>query len=691
MNQITIKNSIGMRLLKYVFLFYCFATILLTASHMIVEYSRTNDEIKASLKRYQSLFEQTVSNAVWHFDLKQLNVTLDGILNLPEIIGVSIHDAQDQYIMRKGVISTQEKHKKRVKLIKEHQDTPTFEPDMFWHQFDLISDSSYGTPEKLGTVIFYSNSKIAISKVAGVFKSIILFALVKTFILWGLFLFFAQRFLSKPLNNLVYKMILFTEKQTGKPMVELAPGNHEIELIENTFEKISDKLDNTMTDLTKGYTKLSTIAAILEISSSSKSVNSLLESILKELIKNSWLNSKGCAIQGGCITLFQTDKNSSVRAYAGLPKEAIQQCVQMEKDGELCLCKQSVEPGEVLFSTTLNPKDVCTDDCSDDSGYYCVPIIGNKNKDTIGIMTCFVEGGIQNGEEDKPFLASIAHAISNLIERKLAEDDVERHQDFLEKMVQERTKQLIHSERLATLGTFSAGMAHEINNPNSFIRGNVQYLQNFWQIAKPILDKNAQEDSSGRVHRFSGEISGTLKDILMGSERISTIVDSLKRYSKGGFETDKVVCRLADPVKDSLHLLERIIRDNHILVNTSIPPELTVHCDRQQMSQVFVNLVNNAIDALEGSRVQQKKITIQAEPIEKHVWIRVVDNGPGIPEDAIGKIFDPFFTTKGKTKGTGLGLSIVQGIIEDHRGQITIYSAPDSDTEILIILPISTP
>ena len=289
---------------------------------------------------------------------------------------------------------------------------------------------------------------------------------------------------------------------------------------------------------------------------------------------------------------------------------------------------------------------------------------------------------------DKTFLSSIAHAISNLIERKIAEVEVKRHQDFLEKMAQERTKQLIHAERLATLCSFSAGTAHEINNPNSFIRGKAEHVQNFWRLAKPILEKHTQEDTSGRVRQFFGEISGTLQDIVMGSERISTIVSSLKRYSKEGFKTDKVACCLIDPVTDALQLLNQVIMDNDLAVNTDIPPELSIHCDRQKMSQIFANLINNAIDALEGSMVQPKKITLQAKQIDQHAWIRVIDNGPGVSEENIDKIFDPFFTTKDKTRGTGLGLSIVQGIVEDHLGQITVYSTPGSATEILLVLPI---
>ncbi|MBF0427470.1 MAG: PAS domain S-box protein [Magnetococcales bacterium] len=278
----------------------------------------------------------------------------------------------------------------------------------------------------------------------------------------------------------------------------------------------------------------------------------------------------------------------------------------------------------------------------------------------------------------------------DITERKQAEHALQDYADKLEEMVQSRTKQLIHTERLATLGTFSAGMAHEINNPNAFIAANVQFLQQYWTLANPILLEHANQDKTGRIGRFHGEISKTLDGILDGSARISKIVDSLKTYSKGGMENDRVECRLEDPVRDAENLLHHRIQKERTQLIFNIEKNLMIFCDRQQMAQVFVNLFNNAMDALEEMREQkEKRITVEGKLIEQHIWIWVKDNGPGIPESAIGKLFDPFYTTKGKTKGTGLGLSIVEGIVKDHRGQITIFSPPEAnqDTEVIIILP----
>ncbi|MBF0380005.1 MAG: PAS domain S-box protein [Magnetococcales bacterium] len=308
--------------------------------------------------------------------------------------------------------------------------------------------------------------------------------------------------------------------------------------------------------------------------------------------------------------------------------------------------------------------------------------------------------GEKKGGEHFPIELTITHVrsgdfvqfiatIRDITHKKESENQLRQYAEKLEHMVEDRTKQLIHAERLATLGTFSAGIAHEINNPNSFIFGNIQFLNKFWDVAKPIVQKNSHEDKSGRISNFIEEIEPTLHGILDGSKRISKIVDSLKTYSKGGMEMDKVECLVIDPLQDAKTLLRHRIKPDYS-IQFDIPDDLIMYCDRQQITQVFVNLLNNSIDAFNNIDSNDNlKIRIAAKLKDKHIWIWVRDNGPGIPESQLGRIFDPFFTTKGKTKGTGLGLSIVEGIIEDHRGQITVTKSKYSwvKTEFTIILP----
>lgn len=687
MKIVDTKHSISSKLLKYIFFSYCIVAILLTAIQTVVEYSRSKNAIQQTLYAYQPIFEQTLTNAVWQRDLPQLNAALSTILQLPEIVGVTVLDGQNHSLAKKWVPSIQEQERAFLEKQTTEPNQFTDETDLFWHAFEIKSDPRHGPSERLGTVYFYSSRESVIAKVRGVLQTILLFALLQTIVLWGIFLLFGQRLLYEPLQTIINHLVAFFETQTGQPMLTFKPDDDEMNVIKQTVIALSEQLNHATNDLKNGYAKLHIIATIFELSSSRQELSAILQSIVQELVSTVWLTTQDNAIQGGCISLFPINKHhNEIKVFAGMPEDVVSHCNEPNRGG--CLCGRSIKRGEILFAPSLHHSEIQPQEWRGESGYYSVPILARADQRTIGVITCLVQGTLQNLEKEKQFLSSIAHAISSLVEHRMTDEESERHQLYLEKTVQERTKQLLHADRLATLGTFSAGMAHEVNNPNTFIQGNVQHLQMFWKKVQPILKRHAAEDTSGQVARFMDEVPATLQDIVEGSQRISGIVDSLKKYSKGGFETDRVVCHLSDPVHDALHLLEPMLKKSQVVLVTTIPADLSLYCDRQQMGQVFVNLINNAIDALEGCRKSPKTIRIRAERLEQHLWVRVIDNGPGVPEEAIGKVFDPFFTTKGKTKGTGLGLSIVHGIVEDHGGQVTLYSAPDIDTEVLMILPI---
>ena len=254
--------------------------------------------------------------------------------------------------------------------------------------------------------------------------------------------------------------------------------------------------------------------------------------------------------------------------------------------------------------------------------------------------------------------------------RTLAEQQLADHAANLEEMVNQRTKQLVHADRLSTLGTFSAGMAHEINNPNSFILSGTQFLEQYWNIIMPILEKHGNEDESGRVLNFASQAADTIQDIQKGSARITNIVDSLKTYSKREAYGEKTACRLLDPILDAKTLLQHQLKHG-VTLDISVSPDISVDANRQQLSQVFINLLSNAIDAMHDNS-STKEIFVSSAKVDDDILVRIRDNGPGIPADIAENIFDPFFTTKGKTRGTGLGLSIVQGILSNHNAEICV-------------------
>jgi len=256
----------------------------------------------------------------------------------------------------------------------------------------------------------------------------------------------------------------------------------------------------------------------------------------------------------------------------------------------------------------------------------------------------------------------------------------------MEKLANERAQQLIHADRLSTIGMLSAGMAHEINNPLSFIEGNIKYFSDCWPTIKGALEY-AKVKNTGDVDNINmclEEFEDVINGIQNGISRITKIVNGLKLYSHNS-HSEKKTCNLFDIIDQSLELCKNRLKYGiHINFERNLD-DAQVFVDIQQMEQVFVNLLVNAADALETTA--DAKIDISIKRDVGTVKIYVEDNGPGFSDAVIGKIFNPFYTTKEPGKGTGLGLSICQGIIEAHQGKILAENRVPNGARFIVSLP----
>lgn len=231
-----------------------------------------------------------------------------------------------------------------------------------------------------------------------------------------------------------------------------------------------------------------------------------------------------------------------------------------------------------------------------------------------------------------------------------------------------RQRQLVQSEKLASLGTLLSGVAHELNNPLSNISSSAQ-----------ILAEEIEDDDIAFKNNLVAQI-------VQQSERAGDIVRTLLEFSRAGdfnlatFNLKKLV--------DETNILIRGQTPSQIDINVEIDPAIEVVADKQRLQQVFINLVKNAIDALNNKGniwISAEKAT--REGARSEVEIMIEDDGPGIPEEIRSKIFDPFFTTKDVGHGSGLGLYIVHDIITSLNGSIHIDSRPGEGTIFIIWLP----
>lgn len=253
--------------------------------------------------------------------------------------------------------------------------------------------------------------------------------------------------------------------------------------------------------------------------------------------------------------------------------------------------------------------------------------------------------------------------------------------------LQETQAQLVQSEKLAGLGQLTAGIAHEMNNPINFVKAGIESLRFELDDVKKLL--LSQESGKGAVHgeeahELFKEIDLLTQSIDKGATRTADIVRGLKIYSRSDRGSYSQVA-IAQSLDNCLLLLRNSYKDR-IEVETHIDEGLSLEANAEKLDQVFMNLLNNSIQAMEG----KGKLTIVARKLEAEVEVEVLDTGKGIPEDVQNRIFDPFFTTKAVGQGTGLGLSIALGIVKEHHGNIEVQSEPGK-TLFTLRLPLRQP
>lgn len=229
-------------------------------------------------------------------------------------------------------------------------------------------------------------------------------------------------------------------------------------------------------------------------------------------------------------------------------------------------------------------------------------------------------------------------------------------------------QQMVMNEKLATLGEISASIAHEINNPLTIIKGKASMLKRL-----TIEDDKVRD----QVHNVA--------DKLMKSEkRIERIVNNLRGFSRDSSNDPMKDVLVSEIVADSLELCEKRLANANVKIEVDCPSGLTVSCKEVEISQVIVNLLNNASDAL--ADIKDRWVKLEVAQVDGGVNISVTDSGSGIEESIREKILNPFFTTKEKGKGTGLGLSISKGIIERHGGKFYI-DGNCPNTRFVVFLP----
>ncbi|WP_017653639.1 PAS domain-containing sensor histidine kinase [Fortiea contorta] len=298
------------------------------------------------------------------------------------------------------------------------------------------------------------------------------------------------------------------------------------------------------------------------------------------------------------------------------------------------------------------------------------------------------------------------------VEQTLQESEAQLKKQTLElektlQELQHTQSRLIHGEKMSSLGQLVAGVAHEINNPINFISGNLNYANQYIKDLIELLHlyqknyPNPPEEIQKIIKNIDldfllYDLIKLLSSMRIGTERISQIVASLRIFSRLD-EAELKATNIHEGIDSTLMILDHRLRAKPYLFPIKVIKEYgnlpKIECYAGQLNQVFMNILANAIDALEESLIScplSPEIRVYTQMLTpEEIIIRIIDNGPGMSETVHKRLFDPFYTTKPVGKGTGMGLSISYQIItERHRGSLKCISSPGQGAEFIIQIPV---
>ncbi|WP_413198486.1 ATP-binding protein [Nostoc piscinale] len=346
----------------------------------------------------------------------------------------------------------------------------------------------------------------------------------------------------------------------------------------------------------------------------------------------------------------------------------------------------------------------------------CVPL--NVEERVVGAIVIGSETAVNYTSRDLKLLSILAMQAGVAIEKallyeqsceaaKIAQIQAQQLQTTLHEL-QQTQAQLIQSEKMSSLGQLVAGIAHEINNPVNFISGNINHAQQYvddllrlvhiYQDNCDYLPEIQELSEEIDLDFVSEDLPKLISSMSLGIKRVREIVLSLRNFSRTE-QSQMTAADIHEGIDSTLLILDNRLKTSRsnfgieVIKNYDVIP--LVECYPSQLNQVFMNILANAIDALDGQE-KEGVITISTSlengksfAHSPYIVVRIQDNGSGMTQDVRDRLFEPFFTTKPIGKGTGLGMPICRKIIEKHNGQIECFSEPGQGTVFCIHIPIS--
>lgn len=423
---------------------------------------------------------------------------------------------------------------------------------------------------------------------------------------------------------------------------------------EDAWIEVIHKMDSVYADLVHYQVELEQKNAALE--DAQQFINSVLSAMTDVLIV--------CNTEGRVVRV-----NTALVNLTGMPAEAFIDCPL----------------SEVLGDDSTEMVDQFPEKLGDESLTDCEVSIRCKDGSLSPLaMNCSSrfdhDGGVLG-------MVLIGRPVGEL---RLAYDELNRTHSELKQTQQ----QLVHSEKMAALGRLVAGVAHELNNPISFVLGNMhalrRYISRITEYLLAVKSETSESEELTKLHQ-KFNVSHIMQDMdplidgtLEGAERVSDIVQDLRRYS-GNQKEEYSHFDLVAAIKKAVQWVVKASRKKPE-VNLDLPDTLTVYTRKGQIHQILVNLIQNAMDAM--AEQPELSLTLRCETYSDYIIVQVIDLGPGISPKVLGHIFDPFYTSKSVGQGTGLGLAISYGLAKDIGGDLTAENHPKGGAIFRLTIPV---